>query len=451
MTSASGRTLADRLAAPFARFAALEASSALALLLAAAFALAVANSRLGPAWERFWQTPLSLAFGGGFELSLPLVAWVNDGLMSLFFFAIGLEIKRELLSGELSSPRRALLPVAGALGGMLVPAAIYAALHWGRPTVAGFGIPMATDIAFAVGALSLLGARVAPGLRAFLLALAIADDIGAVTVIALFYSEAIHGDALGRAAAGVVACLLLSRAGVRSLLVYLAVGAFVWFETHHSGVHATMAGVALGFATPARPPGEDAESLLERGRGALERLGRALRGEGPARAGDRGGHARHGALRELRQVGRASLSPLDYLTNELERWVAFAVMPIFALANAGVAVDAAILGDPAARSVGLAVALGLLLGKPLGITGASWLAVRAGAAALPSGVGWGAIAATGLLAGIGFTVSLFVTSLAFAEPALTAGGKLGTLAGSLAAGALGLALLRGTLPRPGRA
>jgi Na+:H+ antiporter, NhaA family len=446
MASSRTPSLAARLAAPFARFAALEASSALALLLASVLALLAANSPWGPAWQAFWQTPIALSVGDAFELSLSLGAWVNDGLMGVFFFVIGLEIKREVLTGELSSLRRALLPVAGALGGMVVPAAIYAAFHAGQPTLRGFGIPMATDIAFAVGALALLGSRVAPGLRVFLLALAIADDLGAVTVIAMFYSEHIHLAALGLAGAGLAACYALNLAGVRSLLVYLVVGAFVWYETHHSGVHATMAGVALGFLTPARPETEDHETLVARGREALERIGRVLRREGAPQERDQGGHARHHALRELRQVGREALSPLDFLANELERWVAFAIMPIFALANAGVALDPSVLGDPSARLVGFAVAAGLLLGKPIGILAASFLAVRLGLASLPAGVSWSAVLATGLLAGIGFTVSLFVTALAFEDPVLVAGGKLGTLGASLVAAVAGLALLTRVLP-----
>jgi Na+:H+ antiporter, NhaA family len=436
---------AGRLSEPFVRFAALESSSALLLLLASAAALAAANSPFGAAWQAFWQTPLALSLGDAFQLSLPLVAWVNDGLMAIFFFLIGLEIKRDLLSGELSSFRRAMLPVAGALGGMLLPAGIYAAFHLGEETIRGFGIPMATDIAFAVGALALLGARVAPGLRAFLLALAIADDLGAVTVIALFYTEEIHLGALAMAGAGLAVGWALNRAGVRSPLVYLALGAFVWLETHHSGVHATMAGVALGFLTPASRDGPGHETLVERAGDALERLRRAL-GGGAEPVSDPHGDARHGALRELRRLGRASLSPLDYLIHELERWVAFGVMPVFALANAGVAIETATLGDPSAQRVALAVALGLLLGKPLGIAAASWLAVASGVATLPAGVSWSAIFATGLLAGIGFTVSLFVTALAFDAPVLVAGGKLGTLGGSLLAAVLGLGLLSRVLP-----
>jgi NhaA family Na+:H+ antiporter len=446
MTFARSPSLAGRLAAPFVRFAALEASSAIVLLLASLLALAAANSALGPAWEAFWRAPLSLAFGEGFQISLPLGLWVNDALMGVFFFVIGLEIKREVLAGELSSVRRALFPVAGALGGMLAPAALYAAFHLGEPTLRGFGIPMATDIAFAVGTLALLGSRVPASLRVFLLALAIADDLGAVTVIALFYTETIHLDALGWAAAGLAVCYGLNRVGVRSLLVYLAVGAFVWYETHHSGVHATMAGVALGFLTPAGRDADDHDSLVERGRDAVERLGRVLRGEGDHGA-DPHGHARHEALRELRSLGREALSPLDFLTNELARWVAFAIMPIFALANAGVAVDAATLADPQAVRVALAVAVGLVVGKPVGITLLAWLAVQARLADLPAGVSWGAIFATGLVAGIGFTVSLFITGLAFEAPALVAGAKVGTLGGSLLAALAGLALLARVLPR----
>jgi NhaA family Na+:H+ antiporter len=305
---------------------------------------------------------------------------------------------------------------------------------------------MATDIAFAVGTLALLGSRVPASLRVFLLALAIADDLGAVTVIALFYTETIHLDSLALAAAGLAACYALNRVGVRSLLVYLIVGAFVWYETHHSGVHATMAGVALGLLTPAGREGDDHASLVERGREAVERLGRVLRGEDDHHGDDLHGHGRHEALRELRSVGRGALSPLDFLTNELASWVAFAIMPIFALANAGVAIDASTLGDPAAVRVGVAVAVGLAVGKPIGITLLAWLAVRARLADLPESVSWKAIFATGLLAGIGFTVSLFITGLAFDAPALVAGAKLGTLGGSLIAAVLGLTLLARVLP-----
>ena len=438
--------LADLLARPFLRFMELEISSAILLLTMAAVALIWANSPWGATYERVWHTPLGLSLGQTTLLELSLGHWVNDGLMVIFFFVVGMEIKRELVQGELSTRARAMLPIFGALGGMLVPAAIYAAFHWGQPTIRGWAIPMATDIAFAVAALSVLGSRVPPGLRIFLLALAIADDLGAVAVIAIFYTAELHLSSLGLAGLGLVFCALLNWAGVRSFTVYLIVGFFVWFETHHSGVHATIAGVLLGFLTPTTVERDDDESLIDRGRHTLERLRDILIHEKPDHEIDRGGHQRHHALRQLTGIGRQTLSPLDFLVNLLERPVAFVIMPLFALSNAGVVLDAQTLGDPTSRRVALAVALGLLLGKPLGITFFSWLAVRSRIAILPRGVGWPALAATGLLAGIGFTVALFVTVLAFEDPLPTAGSKVGILAGSLVATVAGLLMLNRALP-----
>jgi len=304
------------------------------------------------------------------------------------------------VSGELSSPRRAALPVFGALGGMIAPAGVYAALHWGGPAIRGWGIPMATDIAFAVAALGIFGKRVPSGLKIFLLALAIADDIGAVAVIALFYTAELAPLGLAVALGGLVTCVLLARTGVRSYGVYLLVGVVVWYATLQSGVHATIGGVLLGLLTPARPAeGEE--------------------------------HA-----------------PADDLIHHLHPWVAFVIMPVFAFCNAGVALDASSLGDASAQRVALGVALGLLLGKPAGITILSWLAVRLGVAELPSGVGWFQIVAAGLLAGIGFTVALFIAALAFPDATLVAGAKVGILAASLLATLGGAALLAKALPRP---
>jgi NhaA family Na+:H+ antiporter len=439
--------LADRFARPFLRFLELEASSALLLLAMAVAALVWANSPWGGSYELFWATPVGLRVGDVFAIELSLGHWVNDGLMTLFFFVVGMEIKRELVLGELSSPARAMLPIAAALGGMLVPAGVYAALHWGEPTLRGWGIPMATDIAFAVAALAAFGGRVPSGLRVFLLALAIADDLGAVAVIAVFYTEEIHLGALALAAGGLLSCVLLRWAGVNAVWVYALIGVFVWYETHHSGVHATIAGVLLGLLTPTGVPRPEADTLVARGRHALERLREILGGEDELHALDRGGHARHHVLRELSQVGRRSLSHLDFLVNLLERPVAFVVMPVFALANAGVRLDASTLGDPLAQGVALAVALGLVLGKPVGITLFGWAAVRAGVAVLPAGIGWGAIAGAGALAGIGFTVALFITVLAFEDPVAIAGAKVGILAGSVVATLAGVALLGRALPR----
>jgi NhaA family Na+:H+ antiporter len=368
--------------------------------------------------------------------------FVNDALMAIFFFAVGLEIKRELVMGELSTRQRAMLPVFGALGGMIVPALIYASFHFGGPAIRGWGVPMATDIAFAVAAMSVLGSRVPSGLKVFLLALAIADDLGAVAVIAIFYTADLSLGYLGASFGMLLVVWLFQKAGVRAFSIYWALGAVVWYFMVESGVHATVAGVFLGFLTPTRPRDPRTESVIERGRHFFNDLMDSVRGE------DSHGHRRHVAARRLQQVSLDALSPLDYLVNGLDRWVAFLIMPIFALSNAGVHLDASTLADPMTQRVGIAVALGLLIGKPIGIGLFSWIAVRTGLAILPRGVNWGALTATGLLAGIGFTVALFITSLAFTDPIQIAGSKLGILAGSATATVLGLLVLRHSLSGP---
>ena len=393
--------LADRLAAPFVRFLAIEAASTILLLFAALAALVWANFPWSESYQHFWHTPLGIAFGRH-ELSLSLEQWVNDGLMALFFVLVGMEIKHELVHGELSSRERAMLPLCGALGGMLVPAAIYASLHAGGPALAGWGVPMATDIAFAVGALTVFGRRVPPGLKVFLLALAIVDDLGAVSVIALFYTHDVSLGALAWAGGGILLVLGLQRAGVRSYPVYWIAGIAIWLATLESGIHATVAGVLLGLLTPTR--------VVEPASGA-------------------------------------EFSPIEQLTRALHPWSAFVVLPIFALASAGVVIDAAALRDPLASRVTLAVALGLLVGKPLGITLFSWLAVKSGLAVLPPGVGWGAIFGAGILGGVGFTMALFITTLAFEAPGLAAASKLGVIGASVVAAGLGMGCLARVLPR----
>ncbi len=437
--------LVVRLTRPFQRFVHLEASSSLLLLIMTITALVWANSPFHHGYEHLKHLPLSLGVGD-FELSLPLEAWVNDALMAIFFFVVGLEIKRELVHGELSTRARAMLPVLGALGGMVVPASIYAAIHWGGPALHGWGIPMATDIAFAVAALSVFGSRVPAGLKVFLLALAIADDLGAVAVIAVFYTADLSLAWLGLAVLGLGLTFSMNLAGVRSYLPYLLAGGAVWLATLYSGVHATVAGVALGFLTPSAPEDPTQETLVKRGMGAVDRLRRLV-----AEQEDHGGHERHRVLRELQNVGRSALSPLDHLTNLLHPWVAFGIMPLFALTNAGVAFEASTLADPQAQRVGIAVALGLLIGKPIGVSLFSWVAVRLGIAELPRGVTWTAILATGALAGIGFTVALFITALAFDNPHFTAGSKIGILGASAIATLLGVSLLSRALPPPGHA
>lgn len=436
--------LIERLTAPVERFLGLETSSSILLLAATVLALAWANSPWAASYEHLLHVPFALRIGD-FELAMSFAHVVNDALMGIFFFVVGMEIKRELVIGELSSPSRALLPVLAAAGGMIVPAGIYASLHWGEPTLRGWGIPMATDIAFAVAALSAFGRRVPPGLKIFLLALAIADDIGAVSVIAIFYTAELSVEWLAWAAAGLAFTYAMNLAGVRHYAAYIAIGGVVWFATYQSGVHATIAGVALGLITPARPlaPPPDRETLLQRGMHWLERLGQAVEGEN-----DHGGHARYEIRRRLDATARATLSPADDLIHVLHPWVAFVIMPVFALANAGVPLDPATLGQPDAMRVGAAVAAGLLIGKPVGIASFAWLAVRLGLARLPRGVSWGQVVGAGALAGIGFTVALFVSALAFGElEAVGAGSKVGILGGSVLATLIGAVLLSQTLPR----
>lgn len=395
------RRVIDGLSLAFQRFVALESASTILLLGATITALALANSAGHGAYEHALHLPVSLGVGS-VRIEMTLHHFVNDVLMAIFFFVVGMEIKRELVKGELSSRARAALPFFGAIGGMVAPAAIYAALHAGTPTLRGWGVPMATDIAFAIAALGVFGSRVPPALKVFLLALAIIDDLGAVLVIALFYSDSIAVPWIVAAAAGLAACGVLGRLGVRAYGVYVGIGALVWFAVYESGLHATIAGVALGLITPARP------------------------------------------------VGGAEHSPIDDLEHRLHGWVAFAIMPIFALANAGVALDASSLGDADAQRVALGVALGLLVGKPVGITALAWLAVRLRIAELPSGVGWSQIGGVGMLAGIGFTMALFIASLAFEEaPNQIAGAKIGILGASTVATAIGVSWLSRVLAPTG--
>jgi NhaA family Na+:H+ antiporter len=414
----------DRLVAPIERFLHVEAASGIVLLVAAIAALALANSPLSEGFLAFWKTPVGFSFGS-FELSHSLRHWINDGVMAIFFFVIGLEVKRELVIGELRDLRRASLPIAAALGGMLAPAGVYLALQLGEPGQAGWGIPMATDIAFVVGCMALLGPRVPHGFRVLILSLAIADDIGAILVIAVGYTDTIR---LGFLLGGFVvmaATLGLERLGVRSLGLYVLCGVLVWFEFHESGVHATIAGVILGLMTPARA--YLSESLFAN---MLRRADQVLHGEWSSPP------HRPVRVRRLRRAARESLSPLEYLEHLLHPWVSFVIMPLFALANAGVPFSVSDFGEP----VAMAVAAGLVVGKPVGIVLFSWLAVRLGLAALPEGISWG-------VAGIGFTMALFIAGLALDGPTLDAA-KVGILGASAVAAILGMLVLSRLLPRP---
>ncbi len=427
---------------PLLRFAQLENAGAILLLLMTVVALVWANSPWAESYHHLWHTQVSLGWGDA-VLSLPLEAWVNDGLMAIFFFTVGLEIKREMVLGELSSLSRAMLPVMGALGGMIVPAAIYSGFHAGGPAASGWGVPMATDIAFAVAALAILGKRVPSSLKVFLLALAIADDLGAVTVIAVFYTETIHLNALLTSFALLGFVFAMNVIGVRAFPAYWLAGAFVWFFMHESGVHATIAGVLLGMLTPATANLAPGEAFSERAEHLADKIRDLVNLDDDA---DFGGHRKAHVVDDVIGAYARAQSPLDYLLHQLERFVALAIMPLFALANAGVAFDANVFGNATSLWVALAVGCGLFFGKPIGVTLLAWLSVRLGFAALPSGVSYASLAGTGALAGIGFTMALFVTNLAFGDPILIAGSKIGIFAGSFAAAVVGTLVLRRTLP-----
>jgi NhaA family Na+:H+ antiporter len=412
----------------------VESASGIVLLVCTIVALVLANSPWAADFAQAWQTRLTIRFGD-FELSKPLLLWVNDGLMTVFFFVVGLEIKRELVAGELRDPKKAALPVMAALGGMVAPAAIYYSLQRGQPGEPGWGIPMATDIAFVVGFLALLGQRVPLGLKILLLSLAIADDIGAVLVIAVFYSSNIALGYLAAAAVGFGVLLLFNRIGVRRVAVYVVVGAAIWFAFLKSGVHPTVAGVLLGLLTPA--------SAWVGDQAFRDVLGQTWqRFQGDVSHDDELEHHQHPSLAQLRFAAREATSPLERLERGLHPWVAFGIMPLFALANAGVAIEIGVFREP----IALAVAAGLILGKPLGIVAFSWVAVAVGLARLPSGVTWRVMLGAGCLAGIGFTMSLFIAGLALPAELLDAG-KTGTLSGSLVSAILGCGLLVMFLPR----
>ncbi|HTN77997.1 MAG TPA: Na+/H+ antiporter NhaA [Pirellulaceae bacterium] len=417
-----------RWARPLVRFLHIESASGFVLLACAAAAIALANSPWAEAYHAFWHTHLAISLGS-WSLDYSLEHWVNDGLMTIFFFVVGLEIKRELVAGELREFRKAALPVMAAIGGMLAPAGIYLLLRHGQPGEQGWGIPMATDIAFVVGALAILGRRVPIGLKILLLALAIVDDLGAVLVIAFFYTSDIALWWLAAAAVGLFAIWLMNGIGVRSVAIYLFVGAAIWLAFVKSGVHPTIAGVMLGLLTPARA------WILPSTLQALFHQAVDTLSEHDNRAPQRD------MLKELQTATLEAEPPLERLENSLHPWMAFGVMPIFALANAGVVIEPSALGDPIAWSV----AAGLVLGKPLGIFVFCWVAVRIGLARLPAGVNWPVLLGAGCLAGIGFTMSLFIASLALEGDQLAAG-KIGTLGGSVISAIVGFSLLQWLMP-----
>ena len=409
------------------------------LIAAALLAIAWANSPWASLYDDLWRAKLT------FDLNLvtlheDLRHLVNDGAMTLFFFVVGLEIKRELLRGELASPQKAALPVAAAVGGMVAPAVIFATINLGGGGASGWAIPMATDIAFAVGVLALAGPRVPTSLKVFLLALAIVDDLGAIVVIAVFYTESISVEALVWAAIAVSAVIGARIAGVRSILFYVIPGLLFWLAVFESGIHATLAGVILAFLTPAGPI-----TSREVYHAAL----RQLMGELNSAQVLRGGDAQDAITAEIDRLTDDREPPLDRLERVLHPWASFAVVPLFAFANAGLDLSPDFFGRLANSAVGLGVVGGLVVGKPLGILLFSWLAVRLGMAELPAGTRWRDIGAVGLLAGIGFTVALFVASLAFDSAETVDEAKAGIFFASLVAGGIGFLAVRSAQRRVG--
>lgn len=401
------------------------------LLACAGAALVVANSGWADDYHRLLATTISLA-GGGHALTLTVHQWINDGLMAIFFLLVGLEIKREALAGELASPRQAALPIAAAIGGMVVPASIYVLTNGGGLASRGWAIPMATDIAFALGALALVAPRAPAGLKIFLAALAIVDDIGAVVVIAVFYTGAIAWGALGAAGLILLALAALNRLRVRSLTPYLVLGLGLWFLVHESGVHATIAGVLLAFAIPTRAR-INARDFSAEARGLLRQFDRTETGDLLVLTSK----GQQEAIIGLERASESVTAPLLRLEHALHGLSAFVVMPLFALANAGVS-----LGGSFGGGVTLAVVLGLTVGKPLGITAAAVAAVRLRVATLPDGVGWTALHGCAWLGGIGFTMSLFIATLAFGGTTLIDSAKVGILGGSMLSGIVGAIIVR---------
>jgi NhaA family Na+:H+ antiporter len=429
-----GATPIERLTKPFEEFARLESSGGILLIGCSVAALLWANSPWSDSYFSLWHTKLTLGFAGA-TLSKEIHFWINDGLMAVFFLLVGLEIKREVLIGELASLQKAALPLIVALGGMLIPAALYFLLNRSGPGIAGWGVPMATDIAFALGVLALVGHRVPNALKVFLAALAIVDDIGAVLVIAFFYTAEISWISLAVAGGFFLALIVMNRIGARHSLIYAILGLGLWLAFLQSGIHATVAGVLLALTIPAQRR-IDSGAFLERSQRILGEFRSADDAPDPVQASA----TRSGALSLLAQDCHYAEAPMLRFEHALTPWIKHAIMPIFALANAGVYLGGGAL-EKLVSPISLGVICGLALGKPLGIVSFAWLAVRSGMAALPARVNWHQIVGVGMLGGIGFTMSLFIASLAFGGGSELETAKVGILAASVAAGLAGALMI----------
>jgi NhaA family Na+:H+ antiporter len=426
---------------PINDFLQKEASGGILLIIFTVVALAWANSPWSDSYHDLWDTHISIK-AGALALNLSIHHWINDGLMVIFFFVVGLEIKRELLVGELSSIKKASLPVAGAIGGMLLPALFYVFFNSGTDAVNGWGIPMATDIAFVIGILAILGSRVPLGLKVFVVSLAIADDIGAVMVIAIFYTSNISMSSLLVVALILAVLGIINKLGVTSLIIYSVLGLLLWLAVLQSGIHATIAGVLLAFTIPARARinterfSKNTEDLLDKFENAGEHGENVLTNE-----------ERQAAVRAIESNCERISTPLRRFEHGLHPWSSFLIMPLFALANAGVTLKGMDLGAALASPVSIGIIAGLFLGKQFGIFAFSWFAVKIKLAALPEGVRWSKIYGAGILAGIGFTMSLFIAGLAFTDDSILNLSKIGILTASLIAGVVGYLILKAALSK----
>ena len=424
----------DRILSPFQEFFQQEASSGILLIIATVIALIWANSPWSEAYQALWHTNVTISFGS-FGISKDLLHWINDGLMAIFFFVVGLEIKREVLVGELASPRQAILPIVAAIGGMAFPAAFYLLFNASEPTHAGWGIPMATDIAFALGVLSLLGKRVPLSLKIFLTAVAIVDDLGAVLVIALFYTSELAWFSLLIGGGFLVGLIIMNRLGSRNPIVYMMLGLGLWVAFLQSGIHATIAGVLLAMTIPVRTRINTEEFISHADYFLDEFRKHGKQGESVLT-----NKSQRAALQAIEVAAEHAQTPLQRLEHILHPWVSNFIMPVFALANAGVVLTGN-LGTILIQPVTIGIMAGLIFGKQIGVFLASYIAVKLKWADMPSGMTWGRLYGLAWLAGIGFTMSLFITSLAFTDAGILSMAKAGILIASLISGILGAFVL----------
>ncbi|MBO6513942.1 MAG: Na+/H+ antiporter NhaA [Phycisphaerales bacterium] len=442
------RTAADKLLGPFQRLMKFEAAGGVLLIVCALGAMVWANSGYAASYTKlFYETTVRVGFGE-WGLEKAFILWINDLLMAVFFLLVGLEIKREVLVGELKSPKKAALPIAAALGGMAVPGTVYALVNLGEDSIGGWGVPMATDIAFALGVLALVGSRVPVSVRIFLTSLAIVDDLGALLVIAIFYTESIGLDYLGKAGIVLAIMMVLNLMGVRRMVVYLLLGVVVWYLVLKSGVHATIAGVLVAMTIPARTRVDQARYSSFVG-SMLERFNQDSKDGAKSWTTAR----QQSAVLAIEDAGHKVETPVRRLEHALIPWVAFAILPVFALANAGVSLSGgdaeaveAVAGAGAETSVWASkalwgVVLGLLIGKPVGVFGFAFVAQKLGIGVLPEGANWRHVFGAAWLSAIGFTMALFIANLAFADASDLDAAKLGVLGASVIAGVVGLLIL----------